>query len=113
MMEQYKFDSEKDVILCGCPALNTKALIPYGLKLDGSLQKMGGLLIMPVDYMNPYDDPTGCLTTTENTLSIHWYSKSALSKKAILRSNLTRPMHRLFGVDCFKGLKNILANREN
>ena len=105
MMEQYAYTSEEDVVIVGCPALNTKALLPFGLKLDGSLQKIDDMLILPAEYMNPYDDPTGRLSITDHTVSIHWYSKSALSKKAILRSKLTRPLHRAFGVDCFKWLK--------
>lgn len=105
MMQQYDFKTTEEVVLRGCPALNTAALIPYGLRLDGSLQDLGGAKILPAEYMNPYDDPTGRLTITENTVSIHWYAKSALSKKSILRSKLTRPLHRLFGVDCFRWLK--------
>ncbi len=112
MMDQYSFLNETEVVLRGCPPLNTKALLPFGLRLDGSLQKHDDLLLLPVEYMNPYDDPTGRLSITDNTVSIHWYSKSNLSKRAILRSKLTRPIHRVFGTDCFKGIKNVLASRE-
>ena len=59
----------------------------------------GSAEILPADYMNPYDDPTGRLQKTENTVSIHWYGKSWMSKRTILRSKLTKPIHRLFGVD--------------
>ena len=85
-----------------CPALNTAALIPFGLRLDGSRQNVAGAEILPVEYLNPYDDPTGCLTKTQNTISVHWYSKSWMSKGTILRSKLTKPLHRIFGVDAFK-----------
>lgn len=105
MMEQYAYQEGENIRLTGCPALNTKALLPFGLRLDGSYQNLDGVVILPVEYMNPYDDPTGRLDITENTLSIHWYTKSALSKQAILRSKLTRPFHRLFGVGCFRWLK--------
>lgn len=105
MMEEYAFPTEGDVVLRACPALNTRALLPFGLVCDGSMQQHEGLLILPIEYMNPYDDPTGRLRITENTVSIHWYSKSALSKKSILRSIITRPFHRLFGTDCFRWLK--------
>lgn len=91
--------------LTGCPALNTAALIPMGLELNGEKQIIEGAVILPVDYLNPYDDPTGKMNKTKNTYSIHWYSKSALDKKAILRSNLTRPFHRVFGKNCFDWLK--------
>lgn len=88
-----------------CPQLNTKALLPFGLKLNGEKQLLDNVLILPVEYMNPYDDPKGVLNKTENTVSIHWYSKSWMSKKTILRSRLMKPVHRIFGDDCFRWLK--------
>lgn len=105
MLEQYKFDRTGDVVLTSCPELNTKALFPFGVKMDGSYQLINRMLILPVEYMNPYDDPTGRLAISDNTLSIHWYTKSALSRKSVLRSKLTRPFHRWFGVDCFQWVK--------
>lgn len=89
----------------GCPTLNTNALLSLGLELNGKYQTVAGAAILPQDYMNPYEDATGRLNKTDNTISIHWYSKSALSKSMILRSNITRVFHRLFGVNCFDFLK--------
>lgn len=89
----------------GCPTLNTNALIPLGLKRNGAYQTVAGAVILPQDYMNPYEDATGRLNKTANTVSIHWYSKSALPKSAIVISNITRVFHRLFGVNCFDFLK--------
>lgn len=88
-----------------CPKLNTQALMKFGLKLNGKRQNVTGAEILPVEYMNPYDDPTGRLNKTMNTISIHWYSKSWMSKRKILRSKLTKPFHRIFGIECFKWLK--------
>ena len=85
-----------------CPALNTAALLPFGLILDGGRQNIAGAEILPVDWFNPYDDPTGRLNKTKDTISVHWYSKSWMSKGTILRSKLTKPLHRIFGVDTFK-----------
>lgn len=89
----------------GCPLLNTQALVRMGLVLNGAQQNVSGAMVFPQDWFNPYDDPTGLLNTTVNTRSIHWYSKSWLSRGQILRSRLTRPFHRIFGKDCFKWLK--------
>lgn len=86
----------------GCPILNTQALSKHGLVLNGKLQTIGDAVFYPIDWFNPYDDPTGCLNKTKNTRSIHWYSKSWMSKGTILRSKLTKPLHRIFGVDAFK-----------
>lgn len=88
-----------------CPALNTEALMPYGLKLNGKRQNVKGAEILPVDYLNPYNDQTGVLKKTSNTIAVHWYSKSWLDKKTILRSKITKPFHRFFGVDCFERFK--------
>lgn len=96
-------DGTKD--FTSCPALNTKALVAEGLKKNGEFQIVAGAEIYPVEYFNPYDDTTGRLRRTSKTYSIHWYSKSWLSKKDIIRSKITRPFHRIFGVNCFRWLK--------
>lgn len=89
----------------GCPILNTEALLPFGLLLDGNKQQLAGAVILPIDYLNPLEDSTGIVRKTKNTMSIHWYAKSALDKKTVLRSKITRPLHRWFGKNCFKKMK--------
>ena len=101
--ERLKID-EKFVPI-GCPKLNTNAILKHCSNITGKRQNVCGAEILPVDFLNPYDDPTGRLNKTSNTVSIHWYSKSALSKKSIIRSKITRPFHRLFGEDCFRWLR--------
>ena len=83
----------------------TKVLIAHGLKNIQGIQKLETISIYPSDYFNPFQDSTGVLTITENTHSIHWYAKSWIDPGAKLRSRLTRPLHRLFGVDCFDRFK--------
>lgn len=79
----------------GCPILNTQALDAFGLVKNGQLQEVGGAVIYPADYFNPYNDILGKLCKTENTYSIHWFAKSWMSRGAILRSKLSKPWHRL------------------
>lgn len=86
----------------GCPRLNTSALLPLGLLPNGRFQNLSGAVIFPPEYLNPYESATGRLHKTANTLSIHWYSASWMSKPQQLRSKITKPLHRLFGVDAFK-----------
>lgn len=87
--------------LIACPQINTDILFRRGLQKNNKFQIVDGFAIFPVDYFNPYDDPTGRLNITENTHSIHWYSKSWLDKKSIIRSKLSKPLHRLFGTKLF------------
>lgn len=98
MLELYlelKPDENGAYPIIGCPHLNTEALLSFGLIQNGKEQTVGGAKILPADYFNPYDDPTGTLNLTENTVSIHWYSKSWMSKKTVVRSVLTKPLHRI------------------
>lgn len=88
-----------------CPELNTRALVRLGLIRDGSMQKLGCATIYPKDYFNPYESATGRLNKTANTVSIHWYMGSCLSIRSRLMSRITKPFHRIFGIDCFKRLK--------
>ena len=88
-----------------CPGLNTAALEKLGLVRDGSKQTVAGALVLPVEYLNPYESSTGRLRKTKNTHSIHWYNASWMDWKKKLRSTITRPLHRIFGEDCFKWLK--------
>lgn len=85
-----------------CPQLNTAGLLPFGLVLDGSRQDLGCCAVFPVDVFNPYDDLTGRLRKTRDTVSVHWYAKSWMDSRTVFKSRLTKPFHRLFGVDCFK-----------
>lgn len=81
--------------LTGCPKLNTEALIPFGLVTNGYRQTVLGAEILPIDYLCPFNDITGQLKKTENTISIHWFSKSPHSKMSKLRSRFSRPLHRI------------------
>lgn len=78
-----------------CTEINTKILVKHGLICNGKFQMIDGFVVFPVEYFNPYDDPTGRLYITKNTHSIHWYSKSWMSKRTVLRSKLTKPLHRV------------------
>lgn len=89
----------------GCPLLNTEALIKKGLIPNGKKQDVEGAQIFPIEYFNPYDDPTGRLNKTRETYSIHWFAKSWMDKKTIIRSRLLKPIHRIFGTELRKRRK--------
>ena len=89
----------------GCPRINTRALVSLGLRQDGSLQQVAGAVIYPSSYFNPYESTTGRLQKTRETVSIHWYSAAWMSRGKRLRCFIGRPLHRIFGVDVFKGFR--------
>lgn len=86
----------------GCPLLNTETLVKKGLIPNGKKQEIEGAQIFPIKYFNPYDDPTGRLHKTKDTYSIHWFAKSWMCKREILRSQMLKPIHRMFGKDVFR-----------
>ena len=108
MLDEYltlRPETDGSYPLITCPRLNTAALAKLGLTPNGLLQTVAGAVILPADYLNPYEYTTGITRKTENTYSIHWYTQSWVSPAAQLRSKLTRPFHRVFGADCFRWLK--------
>ena len=88
----YVFDTMQ-----GCPQLNTKALLPFGLKQDGTEQYVCDARILPIEYLCPFHDATGKLRKTNNTISIHWFSKSPHGKMAAWRMKIMRPLRRWLG----------------
>lgn len=92
--------------MTSCPIINSKKFKEKGFLLNNTKEEIEGIVVYPREYFNPLDSGTNKLIyKTINTKSIHWYLKSWVSKKIILRSKITRPFHRLFGNDCFKWLK--------
>lgn len=85
----------------------TDLLVRKGLKPVDGIQEVEGIFIYPKDYFNPLDDNTGRLRITENTHSIHWYSKTWLNVSPI-RTKLSRLSHRLFGVKIISTIRKRL-----
>ena len=89
----------------------TDSILRYGLKLDGTKQTVNGLTLYPPEYFCPYDYITGKKSITENSYCIHWFLKTWVDPKLILRSRVTRIFHRIFGKNCFAVLKKILGEQ--
>lgn len=89
----------------GCTRLNTAALEKFGLLTNGTYQTVADAIILPPDWLNPYESTTGRLNKTQNTISIHWYSGAWLSQRHRLRSAITKRLRRVFGEEFLKKLK--------
>lgn len=106
MVAEYDFLLDGTQGTRGCPRLNTSALVKLGLKQDGSCQTVADAVILPSDYLNPYESATGRVKKTKNTVSIHWYSAAWMSRSHKIRSAIMRPLHRIFGVEFFQCIKH-------
>lgn len=102
MLDEYEqlLDGKSGTI--GCPILNTQAMLKLGLQAGREIQKLSHATIYPMEYFNPYESTTGRLNKTHNTVSIHWYAGSWFSPSQRIRSAITKPLHRIFGTECFK-----------
>ena len=109
LLDDYKnanfINDDGSLNLIPCPIINSKVFIENGFKLNGKKEEINGIYVYPVDFFNPLESSTGKLNKTENTHSIHWFMKSWIPKKDLIRSYITKPFHRLFGKDCFRKFK--------
>lgn len=102
MLQEYDkaIDGKNGIITC--PKLNTAACIKYGFNINGELHVINNNVLLPSEYLNPFNNNTGVLNKTGNTFSIHWYSMSWISPLRKMRTKITRVLHRLFGENIFK-----------
>ena len=105
MINEYGFLLDGNNGTRGCPILNTSALLNLGLIQNGECQSVCGAEVLSPDYLNPYYDPTGRLNKTANTYSIHWYGKSWMNKRRIIKSKITQKIHRVFGLNSLARFK--------
>lgn len=89
----------------------TKIMLPYGLKQDNSYQDFPRLITFyPKDYFCPKSYKDGKIYTTKNTVTIHhfagsWISKSGQYKKAIRSMLGPQLLHLLYALrDKFRSL---------
>lgn len=75
----------------------SQLLRKHGLECRPGIQKVAGVTIYPEDWFNPFDDGTGRVNLTDNTRTIHWYSKTWMDDRIRRRIPLTRFVHRLIG----------------
>ena len=105
MIKEYdKFlDGTHEVVTC--PKLNTYAVEKFGFNSNGEYQLKDNTVLLPKEFLNPFNNNTGVMNKTDKTHSIHWYSMSWLSPARKIKSKITRPLHRIFGESFFEKIK--------
>jgi len=89
----------------------TNVLVSNGLKNENTLQEVCGISIYPRDYFNPLNDNNGILEITDNTRSIHWYTKTWVKKENPLRRWIVRRVHRYFGDNSLRWLNKLIGRK--
>lgn len=105
-----KFVDERGIQIAGTVVKHaTDVLIRHGFEAEDREQQVAGVWIYPNDWFNPLEDATGRLTITDNTHSIHHYSKTWVDNYGPLRIWLTRRLHRIFGVGSLSWMKKYIG----
>ena len=86
----------------------TDLLVSKGLKGGVGIENVTGMKVYPQEWFNPFEDSTGRLKTTDNTKTIHWYSKSWMPKESFIMLWAKRMARRLFGVDVVARLGRVV-----
>lgn len=92
----FKLNDEK-LNLIPSPTYSTRVLSNLGLKRNGMLQEIDGFVFLPEDYLCPLSCVTNKLNITENTISIHHYNGSWLTKKDRKRNYYVNKYKKIFG----------------
>lgn len=85
----------------------TEILCQHGLQGVEGIQECEGIYIYPQDYFNPWDALLGKMNQTENTRTIHWYSKTWLPSENKFQQWGKRILRRCLGKDIGVKLKNL------
>lgn len=93
----------------GIVPITTNVLLSKGLKQNGELQTIDEICVYPIEWFNPLDDATGRLRKTQNTHSIHWYTKSWMEPQSRFRTIVAHLFHRIFGTSFMSKVNNLLG----
>lgn len=73
--------NDNSINLTASPVYQTEILKDHGLVCNGEMQIIGGMTILPMDYLCAQSSRTGFNYITKNTFSIHHFAGSWLPKK--------------------------------
>ena len=103
-----KKDGSLDIT--SCPIRNTKTIqnIFGKLKNEDEIIKLDNIVFYPKEYFCPLDYETKIMNITENTIAIHWFDASWLSKKVKIKKRIHAFIKRIIGVKQFEKIKRKL-----
>lgn len=115
MLEQY--DNDKFVIngelnLKTVCIRVTDILVDNGLELIDKTQEVMNYKVYDTSYFNPYDMDTGKITLRDNTVSIHHYAATWVSKNDKFRGKVYRTICRIFGKNFAEKVKKIVGRKK-
>lgn len=97
----------------------TNYCIARGYKPGNTYQIISGLTVYPSDYFYPFSHEYGIMRKTENTVAIHWFASSWVSKQRRkdikirrIKNRIKRRMVGIIGEDKFESLKKVFHYKD-
>lgn len=90
----------------------TDILCQYGLVRNNTLQNICDTIVYPTEYFNPIDFETGKIYPTKNTISVHHYAASWVSKNERMRGKMAKWLYRVFGKDTADKIRKLLGRKD-
>lgn len=88
----------------------TNILVKYGLKRNNTKQTIREFTLYPKDYFCPLEDGTGIMNKTDNTYTIHWFSKTWWDKSNIKKYKRAKLAYRILGKNLVLGISRCKKN---
>lgn len=115
MLEEYESDIfivDGDLNLKTVCERVTDILVRNGLKLEDKTQDVLDFKIYDTSYFNPYNMNTGKIELKPNTISIHHYAGTWVSKKDKFRGNIYKFIYRFGGKKIAKLARKIFGRKK-
>ena len=93
-------------------ARETEIMAKHGLKRNDQYQIVENTAVYPSEYFNPTDNNTGKVTITPNTISIHHYAASWVSKNNQIRGKIAKWFYKTFGIEKANKIRKILGRKK-
>lgn len=112
ILDDYKdrhfIKNDGNLDLSPCPILNSKVFLNEGFKLNNIFEKIDGVAVYPINVFNPKGGFGQKITLSNETLSIHHFDGSWLSKEELERANKFIYLRKKYGEKRAKVIYNTL-----
>lgn len=110
MMDDYQgehFMNNGKYDMTPCPVRNTRSIeyIVKDFKEINKLNIVDNIAFFPKEYFCPYDYDSHKLSITENSISIHWYGESWLTKRKKFLKKIKRLLYKIVGEKNYNKIK--------
>ena len=113
------YDKDGNLDMTTVVIMITNYCMDRGYKPNNQYQVFSGLAVYPSDYFYPLSNSDGIMRKTKNTVAIHWFASSWVSKQRRkdikirrIKNRIKRRMVGIIGEDKFESLKKVFHYKD-